>query len=135
MELRTERVGLYRTFPAIVLLFVMQACMYGPTIPVGPGSPPPTDPPFGAYRNCIEGAVNDVTRQACFNQTIQSNHLTLPTGTTAEQAYSGYKDCLKKNAPIGVLVGPFMINGNKQDVARYDCFEQALARGGAAPTP
>ena len=118
--------ALCQTFPVIVLLFAMQACMYGPTIPVGPGSPPPTDPPFDAYRTCIEGAMSDVTRQACFNQTIQVSHVALPAGKTSDQVYAEYKECLNKNAPIGVLIGPFMINGNKQDTVRQNCFKSAL---------
>jgi hypothetical protein len=131
-----KRPALYRTFPVIILVLVMmQACVYGPTIPVGPGSPPPMDPPFDAYPTCIQSALSDVTRQACFNQTIQVSHLTLPAGTTADQAYTNYKGCLANNAPAGVLVGPFMINGNKQDTVRHDCFERALARSGAPPTP
>jgi hypothetical protein len=103
--------------------------------PGGPWSCAAGEPALDAHLDGIEGAVNDTTRQACFNQTIQTKHLTLPAGTTADQAYDNYKACLKNKAPVGVLIGPFIINGNKQDTARHDCFELALARGAAAPTP
>jgi hypothetical protein len=126
-----QRHELYRTFPAIILFFVMlfvvQACMSVPaSIPTGPGSPPPMDPPFDAYDTCIHRTFTDAGRQACFRETIQVNHLTLPAGTTAEQAYTEYKTCIKKNVPIGVLVGPFMINGNSANTARQDCFKHAV---------
>jgi hypothetical protein len=52
--------------------------------------------------------------------------MALPAGTTTEQAFAKYKDCVKKNAPTSVTVGPFMFNGNKQNAARQDCFTSAL---------
>ncbi len=68
----------------------------------------------------------DVSRQDCFKQAIQVNHLALPAGTTAEQAFAKYKDCLKKDAPISVSVGGLNFNGNKQNAARQNCFASAL---------
>ena len=111
----------------MILLFMMQACMSVPAnIPMGPGSPPPMDSPFDAYDTCIHGTFTDAGREACFKQTIQVSHLALPAGTTAEQAYADYKACTKKNVPIGVLVGPFLINGNNANTARQDCFKHAV---------
>ena len=54
------------------------------------------------------------------------NHLALPAGTTSEQAFFKYKDCIKKDAPISVTIGGFMINGNKQNAARQNCFTSVL---------
>src|SRR5258708_40365108 len=96
------------------------------SIPLGPGSPPPMDPPFDSYDNCIHGTFTDSAREACFEKTVQVNHLALPTATTAEQAYNEYKACLKKDVPIGLLVGPFMVNGNRANTARQDCFKRAV---------
>ena len=93
------------------------------------------NPPFDAYDVCIRGISPlpiweltklEASQQECFKQTIQVNHLALPTGTTSEQAFAKYKDCLKKDEPIGVSVGPFAINGNKQDTVRQNCFASAL---------
>jgi hypothetical protein len=103
--------------------------------PVGPGTAPPMNPPFDAYDVCIRGIeplpVWDTTKleasqRDCFSQTIQVNHLALPAGTTSEQAFAKYKDCLKKNAPISVSVAGLNFNGNKQNAARQECFMSAL---------
>lgn len=114
-------------FLVSILSLAISGCMSVPaSIPLGPGSPPPMDPPFDAYDNCIHGTFTDAAREACFEKTVQVNHLALPAGTRAEQAYANYKTCIKKNVPIGVLVGPFMINGNKADTAWQDCFKHAV---------
>ena len=126
---RIARLGPYGTLPAMVLLLVMQACMSGPTIPMGPGSPPPMDPPFDAYDHCIQGTFTNAAREACFTETVQVSHLALPAGTTAQQAYAKYNDCLKKNAPIAVSVGGFLVNDNNWNIARQDCFKRALVAG------
>ena len=93
------------------------------------------NPPFDAYDVCIQGIaplpIWEVTeleagQKDCFKQAIQVNHMALPAGTTTEQAFAKYKDCLKKNEPTSVSVGPFMFNGNKQNAARQDCFTSAL---------
>jgi hypothetical protein len=93
------------------------------------------NPPFDAYDVCIQGIEPlplwemkklEASQQDCFKQTIQVNHLALPAGTTTEQAFSEYKDCLKKNEPIGVGVGPFMFNGNGQNTVRQNCFTSVL---------
>lgn len=126
-----------RTFPAVILSLLIEACLVSGTTgtPVGPGSAPPMNPPFDAYDVCIRGIpplpVWDVTKlqasqQDCFKQTIKVNHLALPAGTTTEQAFAKYRDCLKRDAPISVSVGPFMLNGNKQNTIRQNCFTSAL---------
>ena len=93
------------------------------------------DPPFDAYDVCIRGIdpvpIWEMTKmeagqQDCFKETIQVNHLALPPGTTSEQAFAKYKECLKKDAPISVSVGGFNINGNKQNTVRQNCFTSAL---------
>jgi hypothetical protein len=93
------------------------------------------NPPFDAYDVCIqdieplplwEMTKLEASQQDCFKQTIQVNHLALPAATTTEQAFSEYKDCLKKNEPISVGVGPFMFNGNRQNTVRQNCFTQVL---------
>ena len=103
--------------------------------PVGPGSAPPMDPPFDAYDVCIRGispapiwelSKIEAGQQECFKQTIQVNHLALPAGITSEQAFAKYKECVKKDAPIGVSIGGFLINGNKQNAIRQNCFTSAL---------
>ena len=131
------RLQLCRTLPAIILSFALQACVASGSVgaPVGPGSAPPMDPPFDAYDVCIRG-INpapiwelskiEAGQQECFKQTIQMNHLALPAGTTSEQAFAKYKECLKKDAPISVTVAWFNINGNKQNTARQNCFASAL---------
>jgi hypothetical protein len=139
-SINSQRLHLCRSFLAIILSFVIQACILSGSVgtPMGPGSAPPMNPPFDAYDVCIRG-INPVpvweiweltkmeaSRQDCFKQTIQVNHLVLPAGTTAEQAFAKYKDCLKKDVPISVSVGPYMINGNKQNTARQNCFTSAL---------
>ena len=129
---------LFRTFSTLVLSFVIQACMAsGPPggAPIGGGSPPPMDPPFDAYDVCIRnlpplliwewGKLNDEQRD-CFRQTIQVNHVTLPAGTTADQAFANYKACIKKNAPMTIAIGGMNFNGNKQNTAREHCFTSAV---------
>ena len=128
-----QRLASHRTLPAIILIFAIQSC-----VNVGPGPAPPANPPFDTYNSCIQkdknivlaaalgGDATDASRQECFKQTIQTNHLSLPAGTTPEQAYSKYKACIKENAPLAVAVGPFVLNGNKEDTARQNCFTSAL---------
>ncbi len=102
---------------------------------MGPGSAPPMNPPFDAYYVCIrdippvpvwDKTKMKVSQQDCFKQAIQVNHLALPAGTTTEQAFAKYKDCLKKDAPISVSVGGLIFNGNKQNAVRQNCFRSAL---------
>jgi hypothetical protein len=132
-----QRLDLYRTFPAIILSFAIQGCLASGSTgtPVGPGIAPPMNPPFDAYDVCIRGieplpiwekAKMEASQRDCFKQTIQVNHLALPAGTTNEQAFAKYKDCLKKNEPISVSFGSIMFNGNKQNTARQNCFTSAL---------
>ena len=134
---RLQRLHLWRTFPAIILSFAIQACVASGSVgaPVGPGSAPPMDPPFDAYDVCIRGISPlpiwelkkmEASQEDCFKQTIQVNHLALPAGATTEQAFAKYKECVKKDAPMSVTVGGFMINGNKQNTVRQDCFTSAL---------
>jgi len=93
------------------------------------------DPPFDAYDVCIRGISPlpiwelkkmQASQEDCFKQTIQVNHLALPAGATTEQAFAKYKECVKKDAPMSVTVGGFMINGNKQNTVRQNCFTSAL---------
>jgi hypothetical protein len=132
-----QRLDLYRTFPAIILSFVIQGCLVSGSVgaPMGPGSAPPMNPPFDAYDVCIRDIQPqplwglkkmEASQQDCFKQTIQVNHLALPAGTTTEQAFAKYKDCLKKDEPIGVSWGPWAFNGNKQNTVRQTCFTSAL---------
>jgi len=122
---------LWRSLPAVILPFAIQACTAsGPAGSQIPGSVPPAYPPFDAYDVCIQGTDasqrTEASRQNCFKQTIQANHLALPAGTTTEQAFAKYKDCLKKDAPISVTVAGLNFNGNKQNTVRQDCFTSAL---------
>jgi len=108
-----QRLDLHRNLPAMILIFAIQSC-----VNVGPGPAPPPNPPFDTYNSCIQkdyslllaaalgGEATDASRQECFKQTIQTNHLSLPAGTTPEQADSKYKACLTENAPLAVAVGP-----------------------------
>jgi hypothetical protein len=137
---RLQRLHLCRNLPAIILSFVIQACVASGSVgaPVGPGSAPPMNPPFDAYDVCIRGIhpipiweIWELTkieagRQDCFKQTIQVNHLALPAATTSEQAFGKYNECLKKDAPISVSVGGFNINGDKLNTVRQNCFTSAL---------
>jgi hypothetical protein len=128
-----QHLAFHRTLPAVILIFAIQSC-----VNVGPGPAPPANPPFDTYNSCVQkdknillaaalgGEATDASRQECFKQTIQTNHLSLPAGTTPEQAYSKYKACIKENAPLAVSVGPLVLNGNKQDTARQNCFTSAL---------
>jgi hypothetical protein len=127
---------LFRAILALVLPLVIQACIYSPMpgSPIGGGPPPPMDPPFDAYDICIrnlspllvwEGKLEDGQRE-CFRQTIQVNHLTLPAGTTADQAFAKYRDCLDKNEPVSVSIGGLNFNGNKENTARQNCFTSAV---------
>ena len=121
-----QRLDLYRTFPAIILSFVIQACTASAPVgaPIGPGSAPPTNPPFDAYDACIRGM--EASQQDCFQQAIQANHLTLPAGTTSDQAFAKYKDCVK-NGPLSVSVGDrAIIGGKEQNAFRQNCFTSAL---------
>src|SRR6202035_5659473 len=112
------RLHLCRTLPGLILSFAIQACVASGSVgaPVGPGSAPPMDPPFDAYDVCIRGITPapisqlskiEAGQQECFKQTIQVNHVALPAGTSSEQAFAKYKDCLKKDAPISVTVAWF----------------------------
>ena len=70
------------------------------------------------------------SRQDCFNQAIQVNHLTLPAGTTTEQAFAKYEDCVK-DAPTSVSVGGLAFYGDKQNAFRRNCFSSALKSASA----
>ncbi|MGB8682659.1 MAG: hypothetical protein WCD12_07230 [Candidatus Binatus sp.] len=93
------------------------------------------NPPFDSYDFCIRnipavplwewGKFED-ERRACFRQTIQVNHLTLPAGTTADQAFANYDACLKKNGHITIGIGGLNFNGNKQNTVRENCFTSAV---------
>ncbi len=116
----------HQAFIALVLSCAMQACTSGSFIPLGPGSAPPMNPPFDSYDNCIHGTIMDSSREACFEKAIQASHITLPAGTTAEQAYAKYKECRKKDMTLGLAVGPYLINGNNVNTIRQKCFDQAV---------
>ena len=121
-----QRLNLYRTFPAIILAFVIQACAASAPVgpPIGPGSAPPTNPAFDAYDACIQDA--DANQQDCFKQAIQANHLTMPAGTTTDQVFAKFKDCAK-NGPLSVSVGDrTIIGGKEQNAFRQNCFASAL---------
>ena len=120
--------NLFRTFSALVLPFVIQACIAsGPQVStIGGGSPPPMSSPFDAYDICIRNLPGvpvwewfkfEDERRACFRQTIQVNHLTLPAGTTADQAFANYDACIKKNGHFG---------SNTPYAVRENCFTSAV---------
>jgi hypothetical protein len=113
---------LFRIFAAFLLLLVIQGCA---PIPVGPGPAPPMDPLFDAYNFCIQKRVTDAGRQDCFKRVIESSHLALPTGTTAEEEYAKYKTCIK-DVPTAILIGPVLVNGNNECKFRQNCFESVL---------
>jgi hypothetical protein len=69
--------------------------------------------------------VTDAGRQDCFKRVIESSHLALPTGTTAEEAYAKYKTCIK-DVPTAILIGPVLVNGNNEYKFRQNCFESVL---------
>src|SRR6266436_5099530 len=102
-----SRVHLYRTFPAIILSFTIQACVFSGSVgtPVGPGSTPPMNPSFDAYDVCIRGidpvliwemAKMEASQKDCFKQTIQVNHLALPAGTRANRPSSSTRTASRK---------------------------------------
>ena len=114
----------------IIMSFVIQACTA--SAPAGPqiglGSAPPMNTPFDAYDVCIHNLPPlpvwevDNRQQDCFKQTIEANHLALPGGITAEQAYTKYKGCLNQGR---ISVGPFALGGYKANIRQY-CFKSAL---------
>jgi len=127
-----QRLDLYRTFAAIILSFVIQACTASAPVgsPIGPGAAPPMNPPADAFDFCVRRT--ETSQHDCFQQTIQLNHLSLPAGTTTEQAFAKYMDCEKK-APPSASVGTGgpdqeLIFGNRkeQDAFRQNCFMNAL---------
>jgi len=127
-----RRLDLYRTFPAIILSFVIQACTASAPVgtPIGPGSAGPTNPTFDAFDFCVRRT--ETSQHDCFQQAIQVNHLSLPAGATTEQAFAKYMDCEKK-APRWVSVGAGgpdeeLIVGNRKDqyASRQNCFASAL---------
>jgi hypothetical protein len=122
---------LWRSLPAVILPFAIQACTAsGPAGSQIPGSVPPAYPPFDAYDVCIQGTDasqrTEASRQNCFKQTIQANHLALPAGTTTEQAFAKYKDCVMKNVPLTVSIGEVNYYGDKHNAVRQNCFASAL---------
>ena len=126
---RLQRLDLYRIFPAIILSFVIQACLVSGPVgsPISPGSAPAIYPPFDAYDVCIRGTeMEDSQREDCFKQAIQGNHLALPAGTTTEQAFDKYNDCVMKNPSVSVTFGGFTYYGDKQKAVRQNCFRSAL---------
>lgn len=132
-----QRLKLFRTLSALVLPLLIQACITSasPGVPLGGGLPPPMDPPFDAYDVCIrnlppvavwqQGRLEDEQR-GCFRQTVQVNHLTLPAGTTADQAFAKYEACLKQNGSVSIGIGMLDFNGNKVNSVREDCFRSAV---------
>jgi hypothetical protein len=128
---RTEpRLARPRRNGALILSFVIQGCVVsGPlSTPVGSGSPPPMNTPFDAYDVCIHSLPPlfvwevDNRQQDCFKQTIKTNHLALPAGIMADQAYAKYKGCLNQGR---ISVGPFALGGYKANNRQY-CFKSAL---------
>ena len=76
-----------RTCLAVALSLVIQACTASAPMgtPIGPGSAPSTDPSFDAFDFCVR--KTETSQHDCFEQAIQVNHLSLPAGTTTEQAF------------------------------------------------
>jgi hypothetical protein len=112
--------------------FVIQACTASAPAgtPIGPGSAPPTNPPSEAFDFCVRRT--ETSQHDCFQQAIQVNHLSLPAGTTTEQAFAKYMDCEKK-APPYLSVGAggpdqeFIYGNRKEQYAfRQNCFTSAL---------
>jgi hypothetical protein len=94
-------------------------------------------PPFDAYNACIHNLPSlpvwqlGTRRQDCFKQTVEANHLALPAGTTAEQAYAKYDACLNQNLHT-VSIGSFALGGYDWSGSpipaniRQQCFTNAL---------
>jgi hypothetical protein len=127
-----QRLHLCRTFLAVAMSFVIQACTASaPTgTPIGPGSAPSTNPSFDAFDFCVR--KTETSQHDCFEQAIQVNHLSLPAGTTTEQAFTKYMDCEKKAPPwmSAGAGGPDqeLIVGNRkeQHAFQQNCFTSAL---------
>jgi hypothetical protein len=86
--------------------------------------------PFDAFEFCVQRT--ETSKHDCFQQAIQVNLLSLPAGTTSEQAFAQYMDCEKK-APASVSVGAGgpdqeLIYGNRKEqyAFRQNCFTSAL---------
>jgi hypothetical protein len=125
-----QHLDLCRTFLAVILSLMIQGCVVsGPLgTPVGAGSPPPVSAPFDSYDGCIRRLPTpffwQVTarEQECFKHAIETNHLALPAGITADQAYAKYKGCLNQGR---ISVGPFALGGYQANI-RQSCFKSAL---------
>jgi hypothetical protein len=89
------------------------------------------NPAFDAYDACLHSAsrilfgVMGTSKQECFKQAIQVNHLTLPAGTTTEQAFAKYENCVK-DAPMSVSIGDRVIYGKEEVAFRKSCFTSAV---------
>lgn len=129
-----QRLHLCRTFLAVIMSFVIQACTASAPVgtQIGPGSAPPMNPPFDAFDFCIRRT--GASEQDCFQQAIQVNHFSLPAGTTTEQAFAKYKECEKKAPPsISVRAGAYSVDqelivGNRKEQYAFqqNCFTSAL---------
>ena len=106
---------------ALILSFVIQGCAASSTSVSQPNTP------FDAYEACTHNLpppqMNDTGYRDCFKQTIDANHLALPAGIAAEQAYAKYKGCINQGH---VSIGPFVMLGPHDTDPRQDCFTSAL---------
>ena len=106
---------------ALILSFVIQGCAASSTSVSQPNTP------FDAYEACTHNLLppqmTDTGYRDCFKQTIDANHLALPAGITADQAYAKYKGCINQGH---VSIGPFVMLGPHDTDPRQDCFTSAL---------
>jgi hypothetical protein len=106
---------------ALILSFVIQGCAASSTSVSHPNAP------FDAYEACTHNLppaqMTDTGYRDCFKQTIDANHLALPAGITAEQAYAKYKGCINQGH---VSIGPFVMLSPHDTDPRQDCFTSAL---------
>jgi len=89
--------------------FVIQACASAPaTVPASTSTAPLL---------CVQDA-------ACFKQSMDAHHVASPAGTSTEQAYTKYKNCLLvQNERI---IGPFALDASDFHVRQQNCFTNAL---------
>ena len=113
---------------ALILPLVIQGCTASGPVSTSQSSGSSTpNSPFGAYDACVHNlpppSQIDSGYRDCFKQAIEANHLALPAGVTAEQAYAKYKGCINQGH---VSIGPFIMLGPHDTDPRQDCFTSAL---------
>ena len=106
---RTDMKPRHAAALALVGTFVIQACASAPaTLPTSTSTAPLL---------CVQDAD-------CFKQSMDANHVALPAGTTTEQAYAKYKNCLLvQNERI---IGPFVLDASDFHIRQQNCFTNAL---------